>query len=254
MKTQAAGKNLIKSFEALRLTAYFCPAGVPTIGWGTIDGVTAEDVRSKRTITEAEAESMFLADLRRFEFVVESACKVTPTQNQFDAMVSLAYNIGAEAFRKSSVLRAHNRGDFAAAARAFALWNKARVKGKLVELRGLVIRRAAEAALYLKPARGAAPVALAALPVEDVPDEDLMPQRVEPESNMTSSTINRASVATGGVATLAAVAEVADTAAQVKYSVDSLGQWVVPILLVAVVALAGYVVWQRIKQRQGGWA
>jgi len=97
----------------------------------------------------------------------------------------------------------------------------------------------AEAALYL------APVAI---------DEVQMPQRIEPETPMTASPINRASVVAGGTATVAAVSETIQTINGVKYGVEGLGDWLVPLLLVAVVGLCAYIVWERVKVRQQGWS
>lgn len=148
MKIGAAGLALIKSFEGLRLTAYLCPAGVPTIGYGhTGLDVSHADVAAKWTITEAQAEEILRRDLGRFEKAVASCIARPLTQNQFDAMVSLAFNIGAAAFRGSSVVRRFNAGRTTEAADAFLLWNKA--GGKV--LPGLVRRREAERALFLKP-------------------------------------------------------------------------------------------------------
>ena len=145
MKTSAAGRKLIKDFESLSLTAYVCPAGKLTIGYGH----TGPDVTDGQVITAAQAESILKTDLAKFEGAVTSMCPET-TQSQFDAMVCLAFNIGGANFKKSSVARLHNSKDYTGAARAFSLWNKAtNADGKKVELRGLTRRRAAEAALYL---------------------------------------------------------------------------------------------------------
>jgi lysozyme len=94
---------------------------------------------------------MFAMALAPRERAVERLCTLKPNQNQFDAMVSLVYNIGEGGFAKSSVLKAHNAGDFQGAAKAFLLWNKARVAGELQVVKGLSDRRAREAALYLEP-------------------------------------------------------------------------------------------------------
>jgi lysozyme len=82
----------------------------------------------------------------------------------------------------------------------------------------------------------------------------VLPQQVDPERPMAASTINRAGVVAGGTAAVATVAETARTVADVKYSAQALGDWLVPILLLAVVGLCGYIVWERVKQRKGGWA
>lgn len=250
MKTSPKGLSLIKEFEGFRGKAYLCPAGVPTIGYGSTNGVTMDDVRRGRTITKAQAEKLLIEQLEEYERGVEAACKVEPNQHQFDALVSFAYNVGVSAMRGSSVIKAHNRGDFNAAARAFGLWTKARVNGKLTELPGLVRRRAAEAALYLEPVAEEKPVSTA--DSQDAPTD--MPQQVEPEKPMTQSHINRASVIAGGTAAATTVAETLGTANSIKAGVQGLGDWLVPLLLVVVVALCGYIVWERYQQRKDGRA
>ena len=130
---------LIKASEGLRLKAYKCPADVVTIGHGS----TGPHVKMGMVITDAEAEALLRQDLSRFEAAVNAAAP-NATIGQHGAMVSLAFNVGIGAFNRSSVLSRHKAGDFAGAANAFALWNKA--GGRVMS--GLVTRRAAEAALY----------------------------------------------------------------------------------------------------------
>lgn len=143
LRTGAKGLALIKSFEKCRLQAYMpTPKDRPTIGWGS----TGPDIKMGMTWTQAQADQRFAADLNKFERGVLLVIGATPTtQNQFDAMVSLAYNIGEDGFAKSSVARYHRAGDKKRAAASFALWNKQ--AGKV--LGGLVRRRAEEAKLYL---------------------------------------------------------------------------------------------------------
>ena len=218
--------------------------GAPwTCGYGETKGVTPDTRWS-----EAEASSRLSRRYVEFETAVRRACTVDPGPNQLAAMTSLAYNIGLgwegktkppgakNGFRQSSVLKAHNRGDTLAASRAFGLWNKA--NGKVEP--GLTSRRAEEASIYLLD--------------EEPETEDLSPQAVEPESRMTESPINRAGVVAGGTAAVATVAETARTVADVKYSTQALGDWLVPVLLVVVVAMCGYMIWQRVNQRKQGWA
>lgn len=135
----AAGAAVIRKFEGCELRAYRCPAGVWTIGYGS----TGPHVSPGMVITQQRAEALLHEDLARFEAAVDQA---TPgaTQNQFDAMVSFAFNVGIGALMKSTLLRKHRAGDFAGARAEFARWNKA--GGKV--LAGLTRRRAAEAALY----------------------------------------------------------------------------------------------------------
>lgn len=139
-KIGKAGLDLIKSFEGWRDTAYICPAGVLTIGYGS----TGAHVKAGMKISQERGEALLRADLARFESAVTKLVAVNVTQNQYDAMVSLAFNIGISAFSKSSVLRHTNARNWDAAAKSFALWNKG--GGKV--LAGLTRRRAAEAALF----------------------------------------------------------------------------------------------------------
>jgi lysozyme len=141
MKTNQTGIDLIKQFEGVALTAYKCPAGVWTIAYGHTG-----DVHPGQTITKEEAEALLRKDLDKFEKGI-SACLggAASTDDQFAAMVSLAYNIGLGAFKSSSVLRYHREGNLQKAAQSFLLWNKA--GGKV--LAGLQRRRKAESELYL---------------------------------------------------------------------------------------------------------
>lgn len=232
-------RERLKRLEGFRDRAYIpVPGDVPTIGYGFTDGVRLGDV-----MTRDEADSRLVRELRPYEQAVALACALAPNQNQFDAMVLLCFNIGVAGFQRSTVLKAHNRGDHQAAARAFGLWNKS--GGRVYP--GLTRRRAEESALYLTP-----------MP-DDVMDPaegpaHEMPQSVDAERPMAASTINRAGVVAGGTAAVATVAETARTVADVKYSAQALGDWLLPVLLLAVVALCGYIVWERVRQRREGWA
>jgi len=211
-----------------------------TIGYGETKGITYDMRWSKD-----EAHRRLLARLQEFEDGVLAACTREPNPNECASMVSLSYNIGLGGFRKSSVLKAHNRGDKQAAARAFALWNKA--NGEI--LPGLTRRRAEESALYLKPFQDV---------VQD--EEELaeytepVSQQIEPERPLTDSKINRASVVAGGTAGVAATAEVLSTVNSVKHGVEGLGTWLVPILLVVTLAAVGWTIYERYQQRKRGIA
>ena len=133
------GLELIKSFEGLRLRAYLCPAKVWTIGYGHTG-----DVRGGQVITQSQADDLLKQDLRRFEIAVRKLVKVPLTQNQFDALVSFAYNVGEAALSRSTLLRKLNAGDLAGTKLEFAKWNKG--GGKV--LAGLTRRRADEATLF----------------------------------------------------------------------------------------------------------
>lgn len=139
MKTSQRGIDLIKQFEGLRLTAYKCPAGVYTIGYGHTRGV-----KRGMKITEEEASAYLATDLRNSEKAVERYDSIYHwNQNEYDALVSFTFNCGATNLR--SLLRngQRNRSQIAA---TLPLYRKS--GGKV--LKGLVRRRAAEKALFLE--------------------------------------------------------------------------------------------------------
>jgi lysozyme len=135
--------ELIKRNEGCELTAYQDSVGVWTIGYGH----TGPDVSAGLRITQDQAEALLRQDLEKFQDGVDDLLGADTSDNQFGAMVSLAFNIGLGHFKTSSVLREHNAGHTQTAADAFLLWNKAGGK----ELKGLTRRRAEERGLYLTP-------------------------------------------------------------------------------------------------------
>ncbi|MGF3028067.1 glycoside hydrolase family protein [Methylobacterium aquaticum] len=147
MQTSDNGELFIASFEAVVLRAYPDPAtgGAPwTIGIGHTSAAGPPKVERGMTITRARAFEILASDLRVFEAWVERAVKRPLTQPQFDACVSLCFNIGPKNFSNSSIVRHINAGRWLDAGAAFALWNKA--AGKVMS--GLVRRRAAERTLF----------------------------------------------------------------------------------------------------------
>jgi lysozyme len=158
VKTSDQGIALLKKHEGLRLKAYPDPAsgGEPwTIGYGTTSSAGVGKITKGMTITHAQAEDMLRRSLVIYERGVVKALNRAPTQNQFDAIVSFAYNVGVPAMSKSSVIRHFNGGDIQKAADSFLLWNKA--AGKIMP--GLTRRRSEERALFLKAsATAAAPI------------------------------------------------------------------------------------------------
>ena len=143
MKTGAEGLALIKAFEGLGLTAYLCPAGVATIGYGS----TGPHVKLGHTITRTQAELLLKLDLLRFESAIARLVTVPLNQNQADALISFAFNVGIGALEKSTLLRKLNDGDYNAVPSQLQRWNKA--GGKV--LPGLVRRRLAEGELFARP-------------------------------------------------------------------------------------------------------
>ncbi|HFO1371968.1 lysozyme [Pseudomonas aeruginosa] len=142
MRTSKRGIDLIKSFEGLRLSAYQDSVGVWTIGYGTTRGVTRY-----MTITVEQAERMLSNDIQRFEPEMDKLVKVPLNQNQWDALMSFVYNLGAANLASSTLLKLLNKGDYQGAADQFSRWVNAGGK----RLGGLVKRRAAERVLFLEP-------------------------------------------------------------------------------------------------------
>jgi GH24 family phage-related lysozyme (muramidase) len=136
------GLQIIKDCESLKLKAYFCPAGVPTIGWGHTKGVKIGDI-----ITEAQAEQYLADDLDNFEKGVDTMLTHNATDNQFSACVSLAFNVGLSNFSISNVRKFTNEGKPEQAQAYF----KSFVRGGGVVLPGLVKRREMERKLFIKP-------------------------------------------------------------------------------------------------------
>ena len=228
MKLSTAGRDKLKTLEGFRGVAYIpVPGDRLTIGYGFTAGVRPGD-----RMTKEQADERLIEDLEPYEQAVLDACARTPNQSQFDSMTLLCFNIGIAGFRKSSVLKAHNRGDIQAAARAFGLWDKS----SGVVYAGLTRRRALEASLYL---------------TDCAPD---MPQTVDSESHLTASPINRARMIAGSTAALASANEIISAVSDVKAGVAGLSDWLLPMALIAIVIACGFVVYTRYKQRKFGWA
>lgn len=140
------GLDLIKYFEGFRPKPYRCPAGVPTIGYGSTyysDGrkVTLQD----GAITEKQAEELLLETVKIYERCVDSYCTDSLEQNQFDALVSFAYNVGCMNLKISTLLKKVNIDKNDPLIKTeFLKWKKS--NGKV--LYGLLVRRQAEASLY----------------------------------------------------------------------------------------------------------
>ena len=146
MKSSSNGIRLIQEFEGLRLTSYLCSAGVPTIGYGATYYQDGSKVKLGQTITRDQADQLLKDHLKEFEGSVLGLLNTTKVnQNQFDALVSFCFNLGAGNLAKSQLLRfvKSNPKDPKIAAE-FAKWNRA---GGEVS-RGLVRRRKKEAELY----------------------------------------------------------------------------------------------------------
>lgn len=134
------GLALLKSFEQCRLTAYLDGGGVPTIGWGHTRGVNAGD-----TCTQAQADQWLVEDLVPAQGAVNHYVTAPINQNQFDALVCLAFNIGSGNFTSSTLLKYLNLQKYSLADSEFLKWNK--VHGVIIA--GLVRRRRAERELFM---------------------------------------------------------------------------------------------------------
>jgi lysozyme len=145
-KISKKGLDLIKKFEGLKLKPYLCSAGVPTIGYGNTLYENGKKVSLKDTIiTEQRATELLSNSLQNLEQHVDSFCRDDINQNQFDALVSFAFNLGPYNLKSSTLLKKVNKNPNDPTIRdEFMRWTKA--GGKV--LKGLVERRKCEADLY----------------------------------------------------------------------------------------------------------
>ena len=146
MRLNNAGYLLICKFEGLRLTPYFCSAKVPTIGYGNTYYPNGRKVTMQdKAITKPEAFEMFKFIADKFALKVDELIKSNVNQNQFNALVSFAYNIGVNGLEKSTLLKKVNfNPDDLTIKDEFLKWNKAGGK----EIKGLTIRREKESQIY----------------------------------------------------------------------------------------------------------
>lgn len=148
------GQDLIKYFEACKLTAYECATSLSlpkakkfwTIGWGNTTYADGKKVKLGDVITQQQADELFLVILDKFEKDVLKLVKVKLNDNQLAALVSFAYNVGVGNLKSSTLLKKVNVNDFVGAKEEFGKWTKS--NGKV--LNGLVTRRKREADLFAK--------------------------------------------------------------------------------------------------------
>ena len=133
------GLDIVKEAEGLRLSAYLCPAGIPTIGYGHTKGVKLGD-----TCTREQAEKWLENDFFTAKQEVKAVVKVPLRENQLDALASFVFNLGVRKLIQSTLLKKLNAGDYNGAAAEFDKWVFA---GK-VKLNGLIKRRAKERQLF----------------------------------------------------------------------------------------------------------
>lgn len=219
------GEDKIVQWEGEVLHAYddFDPThkptkpGQPIRGTLTIGvGHTGPDVKPGQTITREQSRALLRADLAEFSDTVERAVKVPLNDNQFAALVSFAYNVGAGNFRSSTLLKKLNAGNYEAVPSELMKWNKS--KGKVMQ--GLINRRAQEAALWGKGA-------FVASAVVDVQKD--VPKWVSPESVGAAGSV------------IAGAGAVASGTGPVQYALAV-------VLVVAALVAIGFFVWRRVKK------
>lgn len=146
MRLSKQGLALLKQFEGCSLTTYKDSAGLFTIGYGHLlgDGKKLPDI-AKYKLTRKQADMLLHYDVVPKEKAVERLCPIKLTQNEFDALVSFTFNLGAGALQRSTLRQKLNRGDKVGAAKVLLRYNRA--GGKVVK--GLVNRRMAEYKLFM---------------------------------------------------------------------------------------------------------
>ena len=217
--------DLIRQFEGCRLTAYLDPVGILTIGWGyTNNAGYGPGVTVGETWTQAQADAMFEEGVLLFRGQVLRLLKRAAKPNELGAMTSLAYNIGAYVFSRSTCLKRFNAGDTKGAAEALVWFNRA--DGKV--MRGLVRRREAERGLFLGDVNTSdGPVAEHSAAVD------------EP---------NRAKSKTLAASSIAAVAGGTGTAISAASGIDPVAQYVL-IAVFGVIVLAALLIFrERLKK------
>lgn len=141
LRMSAAGLDALKVREGLRLAVYLDTAGKPTIGYGHLIGALENFAGG---ITEAQAHDLLAGDVRTAENAVAALVSVPLTQDQFDALCSFCFNVGVSAFRKSTLLKVLNAGDYEAAREQMGRWVYVTSGGVKMVDSGLQNRRGSE--------------------------------------------------------------------------------------------------------------
>ena len=208
----------IKRWEGLRLTAYRDVGGTLTIGYGHV-----LDVREGMRITERDAEEFLRRDLAQAEAAVDSLVTVPLTDPQFGALVSFVFNVGAAAFRRSTLLRRLNSGNYDAVPAELMRWTKA--KGKQVP--GLVNRRNAEIGLWAKGSH------VASAPVTPAPPRTPV---------VSAKTAKGVAVGTAATAIVSQMTHLPRPIPSLRYPLSDLQGWELVVIALVMVA-AGLAAW-----------
>jgi lysozyme len=228
MRTSEAGRDLIKRWESLRLTAYLCQANKPTIGWGHTSGVRMGD-----RITEHEAEQFFTADLAIAEDDIERNVTAPITANQHAALVSWALNVGGAEVATSTLVRLLNQGRYDEVPGQLLRWIKVTdpVTKRKADSNGLRNRRKAEIALWLTDDTTApmeAPVP-ASRPVS--------PDRSSPAKSQTIQAVSVGMLTAGGGVVNAALS----------------ANWINLAIIVGLIAVLAVIFRLRLRDWAAGW-
>lgn len=233
MKTSERGLALIQEFEGLRLKAYTCPAGILTIGYGHTTAAGEPTVTPRMTITKGVAHEILKSDLERFERGVNGLVKVELTKNQFDVLVSFAYNCGLGSLKKSTLLKRVNAKRFDDVPAELMKWTRG--GGKV--LPGLVRRRRAEAEMWRS--------------IDDTAQHEtrVTPDAPAPSKKIIQSKEANAAVVAGGAGAIAAAQEAVPILREASSILsglsEALGSPTVIAFVVIVLAAAGIWYWRK---------
>lgn len=239
MQMSQEGINvLIKKFEGCKLTAYRCPAGKCTIGYGHTSAAGKPLVNDGMQITQKEADDILRMDLIQYETDVINMVQQPLTQYQFDALVDFVYNAGAENFRTSTLLKKVNAAKFDEVPAELMKWNKG---GKKV-LAGLVHRRQDEGTWFMSGA-------VHSRPAMDGQEHRAVPDAVPVPSMVTSKQGNAAIITAslGGLGAMKQVAAQAQDASDTANQIVGLLSNTNFLIMVAVIGLGG-AIWYFRKQ------
>ncbi len=236
MRISPHGLAMIEAFEGFFAKPYICPAGVLTQGYGHTAAAGGEKIGG--TWTRDRARAVLRDDLERlYEPGVRRLLKREPTQGQYDALVSFAFNCGVAALARSSILKFFNRGEHAQAAAAFALWVKAAGK----TLPGLVRRRGSEALAY----QGVMDENWNGRRDKAEPVYGPMPQKVDRAREKITSSGTAQGVSVAGIGGVAVTLKSAQETLEAAEPHISAGTWIGLALGLTILAGAAYALWRR---------
>ena len=141
--------NLVKEFEGFEDRAYIDTDGTPVIGYG-LSTIAGSPVQMGDRISSQEADRALVAWLQNIQQQLRETIKVKLSDRQLSALASLSFNVGINAVKNSTLVKKLNAGDYIGAANEFLRWDKANMRGRLVQLPGLTRRRQAERQLFLE--------------------------------------------------------------------------------------------------------